>query len=145
MNQTAGETQESRKRTKPRPWKRRALLISAGVVLVAAAAFGAYRYYPKWTEDRMVRRARAYVAGNDYDSASIALQRVLQRNPGNVEAAALMAKMADSVKAPQALAWRKRVAELNPGDLDRQLDLAEKAMELNRPALAQATLIPLAE
>jgi tetratricopeptide (TPR) repeat protein len=137
--------QDQKKRSKLRGWKWWLLIATGFVVVAGPIAWGAFRYYPKWRQDRLVRRARVFIKWNDYNDAALTIKRVLQLNERNVAATALMAEMMDSANAPQALRWYRRLVELEPERLENHLDLAERALALGKPEIARSALTPVVQ
>jgi tetratricopeptide (TPR) repeat protein len=63
----------------------------------------------------------------------------LSINPTNLEACIVMAQLAETVCAPQALDWRRRIAELSP-TLEHKLAVARTAMALESLSSAAEAL-----
>jgi hypothetical protein len=117
------------------------LLVLLVVLAVGAGAvwFGrpAYR---NWKQERLLRQARECIARSDFARASLCLRKVVRANPANLEACRTMAQLAETVRSPQAVAWRQRLVELQPQSLQARLDLAYSAMRFRQFALADETL-----
>ncbi|MBI3881150.1 MAG: hypothetical protein HY301_13945 [Verrucomicrobia bacterium] len=103
----------------------------------------AARLYPRFKQGRMLDTAHTSLAAGDYRGATLAARQVLSANPVNLDAAKIMAEVADHVHSPQSLYWRRRVAELEPGVLDnyfRWLAAAAQQGQLPSAELAVATI-----
>ncbi len=142
---TTEVVKEPQKRSKSRGWKWWTVIAIAVLAFAGAAAWGAFRYYPRWNQERLIKRARAFIEWKDYNAAGLTVQRVLQLNNRNIAAARLMAEMADTAKAPQGLVWRRRLVELEPERLENHLDFAERLLAVNKPEIARTTLAAVAE
>jgi tetratricopeptide (TPR) repeat protein len=109
--------------------------------LSAAAAwhFGlpAYRQFK---ERRALRLAQAFIRTGAFENARLSARQTLALNPTNVEACRLMAHLVERSRAPQAIAWRKRVAELSPS-ISNQLDLAACALLFEAPPFPTTSAI----
>jgi hypothetical protein len=103
----------------------------------------AYRHY---RETRSAQQARSFMAKGDYRNASLSARQALQRNPRNLEACRVTAELADLSQSPNALDWRRRVAEVEP-TIENKLKLATTALRAQGPpyALAAQTLEELAD
>jgi Flp pilus assembly protein TadD len=103
----------------------------------------AYRHY---RETRSAQQARSFMAKGDYRNASLSARQALQRNPRNLEACRVTAELADLSQSPNALDWRRRVAEVEP-TIENKLKLATTALRAQGPPypLAAQTLEELAE
>ena len=114
-------------------------IVAAGaVVALAVMAIGlgrpAFRHFK---ETRSLARARAFAAKGDYRSAVLSLRVALALNSSNVVAARLMADILDRGQSPSSLAWRKRVAELEPS-FNNQLVLAACVLRYEQPPFSTA-------
>ncbi len=124
------------------PGQRLLITLIAGLVLLAPALwfFGrpAYRQY---REDRAIRQAHRFLEKQDFAKAALSVRQALRLNPRNLQACQIMAGLTESFRAPQALEWRQRIAEIAPS-LTNKLALAAAALALEEPPfrLAQQTL-----
>ena len=76
-----------------------------------------YRSYKIWRQRRMLTMAHQFLAKSDERNAMLSLSLVLRSNPNNLEACRMMADLTMSARSKNALLWRGRVVELNPGSL----------------------------
>src|SRR5260370_22932006 len=90
-------TSRRRKRTSKRI--KRWLLVGAAIVAVCGAGVLAFLAYPKFNQERLVRRARGFLEAKNYQSAAITAQRVLQLNRDNVAATRIMVAICEQGKA----------------------------------------------
>jgi hypothetical protein len=121
----------------------------AGVVVVVGLLglwFYGYPAYRHHQETRSAQQARRFMAKGDYRNASLSARQALQRNPRNLEACRVTAELADLSRSPNALDWRRRVAEVEP-TIENKLVLASTAMRVQGPPypLAVQTLEELAD
>lgn len=127
--------------------KRVLLLTSLLVALgVTAWVFG-LPLYRGWREQNSLAQARDFLAKSDFRNAALAARQALVLNRNNLEACRLMANLTELLRSPAALEWRRRVAELRPGDLTNQLQLARTAILLGQYPRAAESLeaIPSAQ
>jgi predicted Zn-dependent protease len=132
----------SSKNSGQRKSNRRRWLIAGLVVLalgVAVAVLG-YLYFPKYNEERLVRRAGAFLAAKDFSSAAITAQRALQINDRSIAAVRTLTTIMDEARDPAALTWKQRLVELEPGSLENRLSLAETALALGQAKIADEAL-----
>ena len=103
----------------------------------------AYRHY---RETRSAQQARSFMAKGDYRNASLSARQALRRNPRNLEACRVTAELADLSQSPNALDWRRRLAEVEP-TIENKLKLATTALRAQGPPypLAAQTLEELAD
>ncbi|HWW01436.1 MAG TPA: hypothetical protein VNZ64_17195 [Candidatus Acidoferrum sp.] len=126
-----------------------AKLVIAGALLLAAAVgalwFAARPAYRHHRELRSLDQASRFLARGDRPNASLSARQVLALNPRNLQACRIMAQLAESARAPQAIDWRRRIAELSP-TADNRLALAAAALRgEGRPfPLAAQTLAAIA-
>jgi Flp pilus assembly protein TadD len=102
--------------------------------------------YRKAKEERFMALAEGFARKGEDMKALICARHALGYNPKRVEAAELMAGLADRAKSPQTLIWRQRVVELAP-TLDNRVRLVDGALRYEAPPfpLAARTLNELSE
>ena len=110
-------------------FRRRLLLTAAFLTLAVGSGIIAFPAYRLFKERRAVRRAQNSFASGDFRNADLSGRQALSINPTNLEACIVMAQLAETVCAPQALDWRRRIAELSP-TLEHKLAVARTAMAL---------------
>lgn len=99
----------------------RPLWFVVALFLILAVIFGRKWGAARYDEQQQVHlleQAREFETKQDYRSAVLSLRRVLQLNPNNVEAIRMLAMQADRFNSPAALQWMKRLADLEPDNLD---------------------------
>ncbi len=111
------------------------LAVLIGVLVVVGG-----RYYPRWQQQRLLGQAREFLAEKDYASASFAVQQALVHGDRNLEAVRLMVEITEAAGSVEALAWRRRIVELQPDLLESHLDLAAAALAHGKPILAKEYL-----
>jgi len=110
------------------------ILVLAG--LAAAGWFGRPVYRAK-KERRFAQQARAALTAGEHRKALLSAQQALVLNASNLTACQVMADLADMSRSPQAIAWRRRVAEIAPS-LDHRLILAACALRYEPPPFSIA-------
>ena len=117
----------------------------AGVAVALLAVLGlagwqGYQHYLVWHEQRLVSQARKFSRQADIRSSLLNLRQALALNPTNLAATRLMAELSDQARAPEAVAWRVRLDQLQPHRLENQLALASVALRMGELGAAQQAL-----
>lgn len=94
---------------------------------------------------RAEARAAGALAAANYAQAALSARRALQINSNSVVACRVLAELAERIRIPQAVYWRKRVVDLEPGAGSNRLALARTALLLGQLPLAAQTLTALPE
>ncbi len=105
----------------------------ATLVAIAGAALWLGR--PAWREHKEKRfsnQARENLASGDERRALLAARQALAINSNNLAACEVMAALADQGRAPAAILWRRRIAEIQPG-LENRIKLAACALRFEQP------------
>ena len=121
-------------------YKRLAVGVVGGLLLLALLGWGGLHLFHKWQERHLVRRAAGYLSGGDTKIASLNARRALQLNPESTEAVRMLAEIAGKAGDGSELTWRRRVVELQPGSVDDALALVRCALRANDLGTAQKTL-----
>ena len=121
-------------------YKRLAVGVVGGLLLLALVGWGGLHLFHKWQERHLVRRAAGYLSGGDTKVASLNARRALQLNPESAEAVRMLAEIAEKAGDGSELNWRRRVVELQPGSVDDALALVRCALRANDLGTAQKTL-----
>ncbi len=119
------------------------LLFVALLLVLSATVLWVYGRpaYRNFKERRALAQAKEFFSAQNYRQASVSARAVLVANPINLEATSMLCHLAEMARAPQALDWRRRVAELAPTP-ENKLLLASTALQLQSPPfpLAAAAL-----
>ena len=116
---------------------RRVFLFLLLVVLVTAGGWKAIRF----TSLRLaLTRAHREFSAKDYRLAEFWTGRAFGVDERNVEAARLMADIAEAQDSPTALAWRMRVAQFAPGNNEDRMAWAKCAMRFDQTEIALKVL-----
>lgn len=119
----------------------RKVILIGGALLLVGAATGwliARPAYHRYQERHWVRAANLFLNTGDYRAAELSASRALKRNPRNVEACRVKTRVAEVSHAPELLAWRRRLAELEP-TADNKLALASCALRQEPPPFPLAS------
>ncbi len=119
---------------------RKILTLLLIVVVLGAGGWYGRKGFKLLTERRLIAQAETSLAKQDFKSAMLCLQRVLQVNPRSGPAVRLMADMLEGVDARAALSWRVRLVEREPGNVTNRLRWAQTALRANEPASAAQAL-----
>lgn len=123
---------------------RRLLLLTAAFLVACLASWkSALPSYRHFKERRAVQRAQSSLARGELHNVSLYARQALAINPTNIEACILMAQLAESVRAPQALDWRQHIVELSP-TLEHKLAFVQAALVLESLSIADQALRDLA-
>lgn len=120
------------------------IAISCCIVLLLLG-FAGYRGYQVWKQNHWLDLAKQFAAKGDVNNMSLSLQQALRLNPKNLEAARMMAALADDTRSPAALIWRQRLLDLEPNSLEARLALAQTALAFNDFNVASNTLAGVSE
>src|SRR5262245_19868964 len=91
--------------------RKMAIFLLVMAVIGAGGWFGR-KTYKRFTENRLLDKARRYMEAKDGRNAGLCLQRAVQLNPMSAEAAVLIADFLETQGVPAALGWRIRAAQL---------------------------------
>jgi Flp pilus assembly protein TadD len=124
---------------------RKLIIAFLAVSIALAGSFGGCRYYKGWRQGHSLRLAKQFLSQGNFRSALISVRKALDTNPGDIEACRLMADFAELTRSPNAVFWRKRVVELEPGSILQRLALARVATAAGEFETASAALegVPL--
>jgi predicted Zn-dependent protease len=84
--------------------------------------------YSGWRETRLLKRASALLAQQDFEGAASVARDVVQKRPDSLPAFAILAEASEKQNRPETVTWRAQIARLRPQDLDSQLNLASAAL-----------------
>ncbi|MEP6698816.1 MAG: hypothetical protein ABJB09_03715 [Verrucomicrobiota bacterium] len=110
-----------------------------GLVLILLLVYGP-RAYGAWRESRLLKRAATSLALEDFDGAKRAAHDVLQTRPDSLAALHVLAEASEKQNRPETVVWRTRIAQLQPQNLDSQLNLASAALRFGELDTARKAL-----
>lgn len=113
-----------------------------GLILLGCAGVHVYRH---WREKHLVVQMEQFVRQNDLPSAALVARRLLAIDQDHLIACRAMAEMAERANRIEALSWRKRITQLNPGVAADQLALARTALHFGQTDIADSALSSLPE
>ncbi len=119
--------------------------VSGIFVLIVLLSWGGCQLYNTTQEQRLVRRAAAYMSGGDLKAAGLTARRAAQINPESVAAARVMAEIGEKSGERNALDWRRKVVELQPESRADAIALANSALQFNEIKIAEKALASLDE
>jgi len=102
------------------------ILLSCTVLLLLG--YSGYRAYELWKQTHWMTLAKEYSAKGDGHNEFLCLEHVLELNPRDIEGCRMMANLAEASGSPSALAWRKKVVDLDPNAVEDRLALAQTAV-----------------
>jgi Flp pilus assembly protein TadD len=140
-DESSGSVREIARREFFRRWGIRCSIAAA----FAATAYGGFRVYASWREDHLARQTQQFVERGDYRSAVLVARRLLDLDPGNLAALEAMAEMAENAGRVDAVTWRTRIAQVDPGVTENQLRLAKTALRFRQLAIVENILRSLPE
>jgi Tfp pilus assembly protein PilF len=111
-----------------------------GLVFFITLAVIGVHFFRQWQERHLVRVSAAYLSGGDMKAAMLTARRALQMNSENIDAARLIAQIADRAGDKAALDWWRKVVGLQPHNIEDALGLVRSALRANDLATAEKTL-----
>jgi lipopolysaccharide biosynthesis regulator YciM len=127
----------------------RAAICGGALVLGFAIGLFLLTYGPEayngWRETRLLKRASAMLAQEDFDGAASAAHAVVQRRPDSLSAFYILAEASEKQNRPETVTWRAQIARLQPQDLDSQLNLASAALRFGQLDAARKALENVAQ
>jgi tetratricopeptide (TPR) repeat protein len=114
-----------------------------GLFLFITLAVVGVRLFHQWQERHLVRVAAAHLSGGDPKAAMLPARRALQLNPDNVDAARLIAQIADRGGDKSALDWWRKVVALPQHTTEDVMGLVRSALRVNDLATAEKALSSL--
>jgi hypothetical protein len=122
----------------------RAAICAGALVLGFAVGLFLLTYGPEayngWRETRLLKRASAMLAQQDFDGATRTAHEIVQRRPDSLSAFYVLAEASEKQNRPETVAWRAQIARLQPQDLDSQLNLASAALRFGQLDTARKAL-----
>ncbi|MGI8891789.1 MAG: hypothetical protein ACR2G0_13540 [Chthoniobacterales bacterium] len=119
---------------------RLALYVIGGLCLLVALSWGGHRFYVHWQEHKLMRQAHVAFDKNDLRWAAMAAQRAYGVDLKSADACRTLAAIAEKQNSPEALDWRRRTLNLEPGSMADRLALVETALRFKHPAIAAEAL-----
>jgi tetratricopeptide (TPR) repeat protein len=116
-----------------------------GLFLFIALAVVGVRLFRQWQERHLVRVSAARLSGGDARAAMLTARRALQVNPDSVDAARLIAQIADRGEDKAAVEWWSRVVANPQHTTEDVLGLVRSALRVNDLATAERALSSLNE
>lgn len=119
--------------------------LAAIVGLCSGAAWFCREPIHRWQQRRLLAASQAFFRHGNLRSAYLSARQILQNDPRNATACALLAQIADAARSPEAVLWRQRLVEIEPGQSGALLDLAATAVRLGEPFVAEQALAQVGE
>lgn len=107
---------------------RKLVIILVLLAVIAGAAIGGRKAYRHWKSERAITQARATLAKGEIDATLLWLRQALSANGNHVEAIRMMGDFAEQVGSPTAVAWRRRLLDVEPGPVTNRFMLARAAV-----------------
>ena len=101
------------------------------IIFLSVGGVLGYKQFHRWQERRLVAQANALVDQNDVKRASLDARRILQINPDSAPGCRIMARIAEKAGSRTAIEWRRRVADLEPGNVADLIALARAAIRFD--------------
>lgn len=116
------------------------MLISVLLLGLVAAGVTGLKQYRTWRQTSLIKRAQQCLAQSDFRNASLCARQAHETNPNDIDAARVLAELAELGHKTNALFFRQRIAELQPKNPTNHLMLARSALLFSAHALAQKAL-----
>jgi hypothetical protein len=107
---------------------RKTILILLSCTVLLLLGYSGYRAYELWKKNHWMTLAKEYSAKGDGHNEFLSLEHVLELNPRDIEGCRMMANLAEMSGSSTAMAWRKKVVELDPNSVEDRLALAQTAV-----------------
>jgi thioredoxin-like negative regulator of GroEL len=101
--------------------------------------------YGGWREKRLLKRASAMLAQQDFDGAVRLARDIVQIRPDSLSAFYILAEASEKQNLPETVAWRSQIARVQKRDLDSQLNLASAALRFGQLDTARKALENVAQ
>ena len=108
--------------------------------VVCGVAFASYRGYGELRKRNLAQQVQQFVDRGEYSSAVLVARRLLELDPDNIAATRAMADMADASGRAEAVGWRQRIVQLQPGITANQIALAKSALRSGQLELVDRVL-----
>lgn len=115
-------------------------LLLLGIVSVLGWRSKGSAIYARWRDDRLLASAEILLKEGKLKDASVAARRLFQQDTTNVRAMRVMAQVASQLGLRDAILWRSRIADLEPGRIESQVELAQTALVFRDLVTARAAL-----
>jgi len=96
--------------------------------------------YSGWREKRLLNRASAMLAQQNFEGAAGVAREIVLRRPDSLAAFYILAEASEKQNQPETVAWRAQIARLQPHDLDSRLNLASAALRFGQLDTARKAL-----
>jgi predicted Zn-dependent protease len=96
--------------------------------------------YSGWREKRMLNRASAMLAQQNFEGAAGVAREIVLRRPDSLAAFYILAEASEKQNRPETVVWRAQIARLQPRDLDSRLNLASAALRFGQLDTARKAL-----
>lgn len=112
-------------------------LVALALLVIVGSAWLARPQYRLWKLHRAQRQAREFLASGKLNAAWLSGQQALVLNATNLETLRIMGDVADAARQPQAIAFRRKLAELEPSNVTNRLLWAQTALAFEQPPLPE--------
>jgi len=114
-------------------------LAIAFLVGVFFVSYGS-KLYQNWRERHLLNQAATLLQEGELTKAAQMAQELARRHPDSLAALSILADTAERQNLEEAVAWRKRIAQLLPKDPESQLNFASAALRFGKLDLAREAL-----
>jgi len=121
------------------------LIAVAVLAAIAGAVVFGPNLYRSWKHDRLVRQAHEFIETDDVRNAVLCLRKAILSKPSSIEAARLMAGLAEKLRSSEAIHWRSRIVDLEPTNAQFRVEWADTALLLGDANTAERALTSLGE
>ncbi len=140
MPRSSHQRLESSLRKTERVYLRLSLGVIGGLILLVAVSWGGHRLYVHWQERKLMRQAHVAFDKADFRWAAMAAQRAYILDDSSSDACRTLADIAEKQGDAEAIEWRRRALNIDPASLPDRLALANTALRLSQPAIADEAL-----
>jgi predicted Zn-dependent protease len=98
------------------------------------------KLYQNWRERRLLDQATAFLQEGKLNNAAQMAHELARRHPDSLAALSILADTAERQNLEEAIAWRERIARLQPKDPESQLNFASAALRFGKLDLAREAI-----
>ncbi len=121
----------------------RVIILAGVLVAVGLIGAGGWIATKSYRQNRTVNRAQEFLDAKDYIQAAMSATWALQLDPKDTEATRILAEVNAAQGQKQEIAWRGRLVEFLPTDLDARLKWATAALNHREIQVAEQALAGL--
>ena len=120
--------------------KKRWVIAALLLILLGSAWPWGRDAFHSWRQRRLLAQATDYLQHDQFNEALFTARLAASLDPPSADACRLVAQLLESIRSPDAIAWREKVVALQPQLLNNRFDLARTALSLQHFQVAEKSL-----